>query len=286
MKRFNYCNMTNYLNTDIDINPDKSAGLYDELPFWAAPFGLKLLDNIKLKKNMTVLDIGFGTGFPLTELAMRLGNSSKIYGIDPWEQAIKRAESKIEYYGINNVEIIRGVAENIPLEDNSVDLITSNNGINNVSDVDKVMSGCARIMKKGGQFVMTINLDKTMIEFYDIMEIVLKELKMEAELIKMQKQIYKKRKPLTEYKNLIEQHGFSVVKVIHDQFDYKFVDGTTMLNHYFIRLSFLDGWKSIFPTKKQDDIFKKIENYMNEKAYADGFFKLSVPFALIDCEKK
>lgn len=74
-----------------DLNSYKHVELIDELPFWSAPFGIKLLDSIMLKKNMTALDIGFGLGFPLTEIAMRLGKSSKIYGIDPWHTAIKRA---------------------------------------------------------------------------------------------------------------------------------------------------------------------------------------------------
>src|SRR4030067_181575 len=52
----------------------------DELSLWAAPFGLKLLETIKLKKNITALDIGFGLGFPLLEVAMRLGEPSKVCG--------------------------------------------------------------------------------------------------------------------------------------------------------------------------------------------------------------
>lgn len=278
--------MPKYLETNFDINSDRLVELFDELPLWAAPFGLKLLDNIRFRKNITALDIGFGAGFPLTELAMRLGSSCKIYGIDPWETAIKRAEKKIDFYGIKNIEIIRGVAENIPLKDNFIDLITSNNGINNVSDLNKTLSECSRVMKSGGQFIQTMNLDTTMIEFYDIMENVLQDLKMESEFSKMREHIYKKRRPLNEFIELMEQNDFSVSNIINDRFYYKFNDGTTMLQHYFIRLAFLDGWKNIVPADKQVEIFKIIENRMNEKAKEDGFFELGVPFVLIDCEKK
>lgn len=277
--------MTEYLNTSFDLNSDLAVELLDELPLWSAPFGLKLLDNIKLRKNITALDIGFGNGFPLTELAMRLGDSSKVYGIDPWEIVIKRVKKKIDFYGIKNIEIIQGVAENIPLPDNSIDLITSNNGINNVSDLNKTLSECARIIKSGGQFVQTINLNTTMIEFYDILKQVLLDLKMEETIPLIQDQIYKKRKPLIEFLNLIEQNDFSVNNVIHDGFEYKFIDGTTMFNHYFIRFAFLDGWKSIVTEDKQVDVFSKVEEIMNQSADRDGFFKLSVPFVLIDCIK-
>ncbi len=277
--------MNDHLVTAFDFNSDELIELFDELPFWAAPFGLKLLENVRMRKNSTVLDIGFGAGFPLTELAMRFGKSSKVYGIDPWEAAIKRAEKKIAFYGIDNVEIIRGVAENIPLGDRSVDLITSNNGLNNVSDLNKTLSECSRIMKSGGQFIQTMNLSETMIEFYDIMEEVLKEWGMQTEIDAMWNHIYRMRKPLEELVSLVEQNGFSVKKVIKDQFNYTFADGSTVLQYYFIRLAFLDSWKNIVSKDKQAEIFEIIENKMNKIAEDQGFFKLSIPFAVIDSEK-
>jgi ubiquinone/menaquinone biosynthesis C-methylase UbiE len=149
--------------------------VFDELPIWSAPFGLKLLDRIVYKPGISAIDIGFGTGFPLTEIAMRLGPDSTVYGIDPWAEAIARVQKKIALYRIGNIRIIQGVAESIPLDDRSMDLITSNNGINNVNDVDRVLSECSRIIKKGGQFVMTMNLDKSMIEFYSQLENVLRK---------------------------------------------------------------------------------------------------------------
>ena len=277
--------MTKYLNSNFDLNSDKLIILLDELPLWSAPFGLRLLENIIYRKTITALDIGFGLGFPLTELAMRLGDTCKVYGIDPWEAAIKRVERKIEFYGIKNIEILYGVSENIPLPDNSIDLITSNNGINNVENLDETLSECARIIKSGGQFVQTVNLNTTMIEFYDVLENVLIDLKMEAELKKMVAHIYEKRKPLDEFIDLIKSHDFSVENVISDNFEYQFVDGTTMLNHYFIQLAFLDAWKSIIPADKQIEVFTQVEKIINQKAEKDGIFKLSVPFVLIDCVK-
>ncbi len=134
-------------------NPD-FVSVIDELPLWSAPFGLKLLEAIKIRKKITVLDIGSGLGFPVLEIAMRLGESCKVYGIDPWKEAVNRIRQKISFYGIRNVEIFDGVAENIPLPDHSVDLIVSNNGINNVNDLSKTLLECTRVCKPGGQFVV------------------------------------------------------------------------------------------------------------------------------------
>nr|WP_297165101.1 class I SAM-dependent methyltransferase [uncultured Dysgonomonas sp.] len=278
--------MNDHLLTTFDFNSDELIELFDELPFWAAPFGLRLLENVRMTKNSTVLDIGFGAGFPLTELAMRFGKSSKVYGIDPWEAAIKRAEKKLAFYGIDNVEIIRGVAEDIPLANESVDLITSNNGLNNVSDLNKALDECSRIMKSGGQFIQTMNLNETMVEFYDIMEEVLIERAMKTEIDTMKNHIYTMRRPLEEVIDLVEQKGFSVKKVINDQFSYTFADGSTMLQYYFIRLAFLNSWKSIVPEDKQTEVFEAIENKMNKVANNQGFFKLNIPFVVIDSVKR
>ncbi|MFC0876164.1 class I SAM-dependent methyltransferase [Saccharicrinis sp. FJH2] len=278
--------MTQYLKTDWDLESESLVDVFDELPLWAAPFGLKLLDGIHYKKGIKVLDIGFGTGFPLTEIAMRLGKDSKIYGIDPWDAAADRAEKKIDFYGIRNIEIIRGIAEDIPLKNNSIDLIVSNNGLNNVTDINRSLYECARIIKKGGQFIQTMNLNSTMIEFYSTMEKILTDLKLDNCLESMQQQIYKKRKPLDQYIELIKSYEFTISSVVHDKFEYRFVDGTTMLNHYFIRLAFIDGWKEILPEDRQEEIFLLVENELNLKAHKDGILKLSVPFVVIDCYKK
>ena len=217
---------------------------------------------------------------------MRLGTTCKVVGIDPWKAAINRTNRKIKFYGIKNIEIIEGSAEDIPLENNSVDLIVSNNGLNNVNDLEKALSQCFRILRGKGQFIQTINLNSTMNEFYDIFEALLSELNMQSELEKMKLHIYKKRKPLNEFLNKIEMEGFSIKEVEKDKFEYKFTDGSTMFNHYFINLAFLSEWKKIIPAERQSQIFKEVELRMNNKSEKDGLFKLSVPFVVIDAEKK
>jgi arsenite methyltransferase len=276
--------MKKYLSNDFDFT--EYVNVADECSIWSAPFGLKLLDYIDFKPNITAIDIGFGTGFPLTEVALRLGKNSTVYGIDPWADAIVRANKKIEYYRITNIKIFEGVAESIPLRDKTVDLIVSNNGINNVSDINKVISECARIIKPGGQFVLTMNTDKSMFEFYSQMEYALSELSMNNEIDLMHKHIHEKRPPLDEMISIIQNHGFIIKDLEHDQFNYKFSDGTTMLNHYFIRLAFMDSWIKILPANKSEQIFDTIEIKLNEQAKILGNIKLTIPFVLINSYKK
>jgi hypothetical protein len=64
------------------------------------------------------------------------------------------------------------------------------------------------------------------------------------------------------------------------------VDETAMLNHYFIQLAFMDSWIKILPKEKVEQIFKKIEIKLNERAKIFGALKLSIPFVLINGIKK
>ena len=276
--------LKSYLSDSLNLND--LIDVFDELPFWSAPFGLKLLENINYKQNITALDIGFGAGFPLTEIAMRLGNTSTVYGIDPWKETFKRVNQKIYYYGISNIKLIEGVAESIPLDDNSVDLITSNNGINNIKDIDPVIAECSRVIKSSGQFVQTMNLDKTMIEFYNQLENVLSEMKLYKEIEMMYKHIKQKRPPLHDFLGLMQKNNFIMKDIIEDEFCYKFADATSLFNHYFIRLGFMDSWIKLLPPDKVEIIFNTIETRMNELAKQQNGIKLTIPFVMINAVKR
>jgi len=276
--------MKKYLcNNSDDTNLLK---IFDELPLWSAPFGLKLLEFINYKPNISALDIGFGAGFPLIEVAMRLGEGSTVYGIDPWKEAIEMTQKKLKCYGLNNIRIIEGEAESIPLNDNFIDLIISNNGINNVSDIEQVISECSRVIKPEGQFVMTMNLDKSMFEFYSELESVLKEHNLNKEVEAMYKHIAKKRPPVDFILNLLRKNRFTIKNLDYERFDYRFATGTAMLNHNFIRSVFVPSWINLVPPDMVESVFDTIENRLNSQAEKLGEVKLTIPFVIINAIKE
>ena len=152
--------MPDYLKTRYDLDDPSVVSVLDECSFWSAPFGMRLLDTVRYKRNIRALDIGYGLGFPLIELAMRLGSSSRVYGIDPWQSGMERARWKTEIMEVQNIELIRGLAEDMPFENSFFDLLISNNGINNVQNLSKTLAECSRVAKQGAQFVFTFNLEE------------------------------------------------------------------------------------------------------------------------------
>ena len=268
-----------------EFNEGTNTGLLDDIPFWSAPFGLKLLENIRYIPGITALDIGSGTGFPLLELAARLGEGSHVYGIEPWNQMNTRTRAKMKGYGITNVTLIESEAESLTFDDQSADLIVSNNGINNVQNRQQVIAECSRVIKPGGQFIFTMNLDKSMFELYTVLETVLAEMQLTREIELMHQHIKSKRPSLDEMINALRDNNFTIRALEHDQFNYRFATGTALLNHYFIRLAFMNAWVKFLPDDQIQTIFDTIEERLNKQARTSNGINLSIPFVLIDAIK-
>jgi len=277
--------MREYLKTNYNFDSKEVVDNYDELCLWAAPFGLTMLDTITYKKNMKVIDIGCGVGFPLIELAQRLGSNSKIYGIDPWEKALEKVKHKANVLRLNNIELIAKGAEELPFEEGYLNLIVSNNGLNNVNDIKQVLSESYRVLNKDGQLVFTFNLPETMKEFYDLYKETLIEHNLIDCLENMDVHINKKRKSIQEMAELVKEAGFKEVKVSEHSFNMKFVDGTSMLNYYFIKLYFMKPWINIVGEDKGDKVFHILEDKLNALAEQKGVLKLTIPYACFSCRK-
>jgi len=277
--------MLEYLNLHVNPDDEKLVSAIDELPLWSAPFGLKLLQTITMRSNCTILDIGCGTGFPLVELAQRFGKDSHVYGIDPWEKALERVHLKLRAYNIPNATVQAGVAEKLPFPDSFFDLIVSNNGLNNVRDLEKSIAECARVCKSGGEFAQVYNLSGSMIEFYDVFEEILTQENLKDSVIKMKEHIYQKRRPVEEVVELLRGNNFTDIRVNEDVFYLRYATGSAMLNHSFISHWFLPSWKELVPEDMLEKIFTLVEEKLNSIAKEKGELKLTIPFALIDCKK-
>lgn len=111
---------------------------------------------IEVKEGMTIVDLGSGPGFDSLLAAKKVGKSGKVFGIDMTEEMIKVASENAKKYGLQDICSFKlADIENLPLTDNSVDIIFSNCVINLAPSKEKVFKEAHRVLKQGGKMCIS-----------------------------------------------------------------------------------------------------------------------------------
>jgi arsenite methyltransferase len=276
--------MTDYLKRSTDYHNADIASAFDELSFWSSRFGHLLFRHIELRGQLDILDLGFGTGFPLFELAHTFGRTCRVTGLDIWTEAIERARLKLKVYGLPNVSIVEGDGAKQPFEDESFDLIVSNIGVNNFAEPAQVMRECFRVSRPAARIVLTTNVMGHYAEFYSLYREVLRELGKEQHLERLSAHEAHRGTKETVCALLLEA-GFLVEKVLEDKFEMRFLDGSAMLRHSLVRFGFLDGWRGVVQPEEEEEVFGLLENRLNEAASLEGGLRMTVPMLYVEGKK-
>lgn len=258
----------------LDWQSKDIVSIYDEVSLWAAPFAISLLEHIPMLSSGNVLDLGFGTGFPLIELAQRYGTNTKIIGIDFWDEAIARAKTKQETLGLTNIEIIHSSLEKIDFEPESFDLICSNLGINNFDNKWENFQRVALFLKPNGDLVFTTNDQRTFQELYALFIESMIELGLDSAPFLQEMRDRSGYEEILERTKEINLRLFFYKEEIRSL---RFSCASALFDYGIIRIAFRHSWEERIGSKDFEKVFEIVKEKIALYIQIHGAFKLTIP---------
>jgi len=165
--------------------------------------------HIEAQSGQTCVDLGSGRGTDVLRLAEQVGPTGKAYGIDITDRMLDKARRTAAKLGLQNAEFLRADLEELPLSDASVDWITSNCVLNHANDKPRVWREIARVLKRGGRFVVS--------DIYAL-EPIPERFRSDPEAIA---ECWAGAIPKSEYLEAIDAAGLTAVEILEESAPYK-----------------------------------------------------------------
>lgn len=268
--------------TDFDTSDPRHVAFYDELPLWSAHAGALLLDHVPLRARR-VLDLGCGAGFPMLELAERLGRDAFVVGLDSWSAALERAQAKCRAWSVPNAHPVRGDGALLPFRAGSFELVTSNLGVNNFADPERTLLECHRVLAPGGVLAVTTNVEGHFAEWYAAMAHVL-ESRSDAQALARLHAHVAHRGTAESLAARLRTCGFSVTATHARTVALRFRNGQAVLEHHFMRLGFVGGWREVAGVDA-DAVLEATVARLDADSKRVGEVSLTVPLVLVLAER-
>jgi arsenite methyltransferase len=231
--------------------PDHSSILYSKdftegLPEEAINASLGCANPIvlaNLQKGETVLDLGSGGGIDVLISSKYVGKTGKVYGLDMTDEMLELANRNKEKSGVKNVEFIKGYIEDVPLENETVDVVTSNCVINLSESKEDVLKEAYRVLKKGGRLAIA-----DIIELKKVPDNIRDSIQMWVGCISGALSI-------DEYKRILKSVGFTAIEIIP------------------VNIYTKEVMKRIAEEKKFGDEYRQMDEYALDGAFAGAHVK-------------
>jgi ubiquinone/menaquinone biosynthesis C-methylase UbiE len=263
---------------------EKLARIYDAeiLPIWAERFGRILLRGIDIPAKAQILDVVCGTGYPSTEIARRMPADARLIAIDGSSAMLDVARKKLQKLGAKNIFLRTEHAEpKLSFADDVYDLVVCNLGIIEMDDAPASLRDFARVTRPGGEVRITLPVEGSFAEFYDIYrEVLIKHDKPDT-LRKLDEYIEETLPSVETCESWIRGAGLEDPQVVVDEFTLLFQSSREFFFAPVIEFGMLNEWKQIAGSgQEMQDVFWYIKESID--SYFDGrAFEVSVRAAVL-----
>ena len=264
-----------YLTVTYDPRDPGFAELYESIivPQWCTPFGRLLLSVfLTLPRNAgwQLLDVACGTGYPTLELARFIGQDCDLAGIDVWEEAIQIARRKASEEWLRNVTFLVADVMKSGLPERTFDMLTCNLGLTSFADRAATLGAMWRLLRPGGQLLLTLPLQSAMREFLDTYYLTLRDLGL-GDYMRAFGRLVATRPTAEEIRSLVERAGFEVRRVVTDNFTLRFPNPRAFLISPLIQTTYMASWREVVPDLTvRRLVFNEVERRLQARTQANG----------------
>jgi len=258
---------------------DKLAQIYDEevLPLWSLRFGRMLLRKIPTPPPRSmILDVGCGTGYPSLELLPKLDGESRIIAIDSSTEMLNVARKKAgDLLGRRVFFRTETVSDRLPFASEVYDLVIANDSLWEMEDPEALICEFARVCKPGGTVGVTMPLQGSWGEFFDIYrEVLIKHDHLDA-LERLDEEIRRLPEPDTA-RSWMENAGLREVNVESEEFELVFRSAREFFFAPVVEYGPLPQWKEIAGKgETMQEIFWHIKEAI-DAYFADRAFSVTI----------
>ena len=132
-----------------------AEGVLDGCIYLTGPVDLHQVDGFHTQPGETVLDVGSGAGFDSLMAGELVGDEGSVTGVDMTPEMLRKASKSAELMGASNVTFLLGMAEKLPVDDASADVVISNGIVNLVPVKKRVLGEMFRVLKPGGRLYLS-----------------------------------------------------------------------------------------------------------------------------------
>lgn len=257
---------------------DKLAKLYDAeiLPIWARRFGRLLLRDLALPPKAMVLDVACGTGYPALEILRKMDDAGRIIAIDASSPMLDEARLKAGRLSGKRIFFrSEEVAPKLTFADDVYDLVVCNAGLDEFDDPPAAVREFSRVTKAGGRVAVTMALNGTFVELYDLFREVLIKLDRQDAIDALD--LYRARQPTMEQlEAMLDDAGLVDLKSEYDSFTILFKTSREFFFSPLIEYGPLADWKALAGKgQAMQDVFWHLKGAI-DTYYANRPFAVTV----------